>query len=519
MSPTIQLLDHEPVTFKQARSKDFNVIHRHNHIALALKLYTSLWSERDTIASIVRAQLGLEDEANCLVTFPQEWIRGKFNVCVPVEVHSRQFTGKLIMRCPLPFAVAETMYPGTIEEKLRGEIGAYVWMQQNCADIRIPRLYGFSIASRHFVHEAQLPWYSRILRVMKRWLLSILPYPSLSHSPTPSRYAPKHISAQLPTQYMLLEYIGPDTGEMLSKTWAAQRNDQSRRKRLFSGLARIIVSLSRVPQPRIGSFEFHDDCTVTLTNRPAFAATALLENCGAKRSIPVRRTYSSTEPFISDMITLHDNYFYGNQSAVDDEHDCRNQMAVRALLRTISHHYIRNECRDGPFLPQLTDLHQSNIFVDKDWEVTCLLDLEWLCALPPEALSAPYWLTGQDISELVDNDESQNLTEYNSVRQEFMQALKEEESKTRLAWPLTSIMEDMWQSSGTWFWCSLKSDNGAYYLLNSHLCPRFSSDLFGNIVGVFSNFWREGADQTIAKKVADFAQYEQDLGRLFEGPA
>ncbi|KAG5951304.1 hypothetical protein E4U53_003400 [Claviceps sorghi] len=303
------------------------------------------------------------------------------------------------MRCSLPFALAETIYPGTLEEKLRGEIGAYVWLQQNCTDIRVPRLYGFSISSLTVVFPN--PTSHEKVAFIDSTLSEAL-YP-----PTPSRYAPKQISFQLPTQYMLLEYIGPDTGEMLSKTWAKHRNDPSRRKRLFHGLARIIVSLSRVPQPRIGSFEFRDDCTVTLTNRPAFATTVLLENDGAHRSIPARRTYSSTGPFVADMITLHDNYFYHNQSAVDDEHDCSQPNGA------------------------------------KDWEVTCLLDLEWLCALPPETLSAPYWLTGQDISDLVDDDESQNLTEYNSVRQEFMRALKEEESKTKLTWPSTSIMEDM----------------------------------------------------------------------------
>jgi hypothetical protein len=32
--------------------------------------------------------------------------------------------------------------------------------------------------------------------------------------------------------------------------------------------------------------------------------------------------------------------------------------------------------RHGPFPLQLTDLHASNIFVDEDWNITCLIDLE-----------------------------------------------------------------------------------------------------------------------------------------------
>lgn len=147
MPSTIQL-DHELVTFEEARSRDFNVIHRYNQVALVKELYGLLWSEKDAIAATVQAQLG-QKEARCSVTSPREWIRGKFNICIPIEVKSRLFEGKLIMRCPVPSALAESQYPGTITEKLRSEIGAYVWMQQNCQDIRIPRLLGFSILDRH----------------------------------------------------------------------------------------------------------------------------------------------------------------------------------------------------------------------------------------------------------------------------------------------------------------------------------------------------------------------------------
>ncbi|KZZ96868.1 hypothetical protein AAL_04097 [Moelleriella libera RCEF 2490] len=151
MPSTIQL-DHELVTFEEARSRDFNVIHRYNQVALVQELYGLLWSEKDAIAATVQAQLG-QKEARCSVTSPREWIRGKFNICIPIEVKSRLFEGKLIMRCPMPSALAESQYPGTITEKLRSEIGAYVWMQQNCQDIRIPRLLGFSILDRHISYH------------------------------------------------------------------------------------------------------------------------------------------------------------------------------------------------------------------------------------------------------------------------------------------------------------------------------------------------------------------------------
>ncbi|KAK9438802.1 Aminoglycoside phosphotransferase [Metarhizium brunneum] len=505
MASTIPLLDHESVTFEEAKNLDFNVIHRHNQVALAKQLYHDLWSHRESIATITKKQLGLDAGAECSVALPQDWIRGKFNVCIPIEVKSRRLGRRVLMRCPMPFALRDS---ASLDEKLRGEVGAYLWMQEHCPDIRIPQLYGFSTSNGHFTHEARLPWYMRLRRIVLRLFRSVFQHPALSS------YAPMTSPTTLPTQYMLLDYIGQDVGQMLSSTWNIHRHDPSHRNLLFHGLARIMISLARIPQPRIGSFRFHDDCTVTLTNRPSFAATALLENWGAEPSIDHEETYCSTESYVADMITLHDNYFYSNESAADDEHDCRAQMAIRTMLRTLSHNYIKREYRNGPFLLQLTDLHQSNVFVDDDWNITCLLDLEWLCALPPEALSAPYWFTGRSIDGIVDNHEGQNLTEYDGIRKEFMRAFSEEESRFKLVWPLSRIMEEMWQSKGTWFWHSLESVNGAYYLVYDHLVPQFSESISG-LDKSFALLWRRKSQHIVEKKISDFNGYTQKLGRLY----
>ena len=62
----------------------------------------------------------------------------------------------------------------------------------------------------------------------------------------------------------------------------------------------------------------------------------------------------------------------------------------------------------------------SNIFVDKEWNMTYLINLEWICSLPPEMLNALYWLTGRFINEI----EAEYLNEFNKVSREFMDILK-----------------------------------------------------------------------------------------------
>lgn len=63
----------------------------------------------------------------------------------------------------MPHTLAESKYPGIVDENLRAEVGTYAWMQQQCSDIRIPHLYGFGFSDhRHvsyyaYCHAASMP--------------------------------------------------------------------------------------------------------------------------------------------------------------------------------------------------------------------------------------------------------------------------------------------------------------------------------------------------------------------------
>lgn len=199
-----------------------------------------------------------------------------------------------------------------------------------------------------------------------------------------------------------MEYVGSHVGQRLSDTWGQQRQDPTHLETLSRSLARIVLSLSQVPQLRIGSFRFNDNGTITLTNRPLTCSTMILESEGTPRTMRTSETYGCIDPFVADMISLHDNRLLSNPSATDDEADCRSLMVVRAMLRTMTHHFVRRERRNGSFGVQLTDLHPGNILVDANWNITCILDLGEMCALPLEMVSVPYWLTGGSISDLAE---------------------------------------------------------------------------------------------------------------------
>ncbi|OBT65052.1 hypothetical protein VE03_05186 [Pseudogymnoascus sp. 23342-1-I1] len=204
--------------------------------------------------------------------------------------------------------------------------------------------------------------------------------------------------------------------------------------------------------------------------------------------------------------------FLSNPNAAYDKDDCRSQMAAKGLLRMLSHHYVDRKRRNGPFYLQFTNLHASNIFVDEQWNITCLIDLEWVCALPAEMLAVPYWLTGHGIDEIVDD----NLHEFDMIRQEFMKIFEAEETNIapRDTPMLATIMQEGWESDGVWLWHCLTSINAMISLVEDHLSPRFSR-LSSKTEEIISQYWCPDSAEVVERKVADYNGYKKDLEALF----
>ncbi|KAK0656664.1 hypothetical protein B0T16DRAFT_42667 [Cercophora newfieldiana] len=220
---------------------------------------------------------------------------------------------------------------------------------------------------------------------------------------------------------------------------------------------------------------------ITLTNQPLISTTMVFENSGTPRTIQPHQLYQSPIAFASDMLTLHDNYLLHYRHAVRDDEEARERMAIRTLLRAVIHHFVLPDCRNGPFLLQPTDLHQSNIFVDKDWNVTCLIDLEWICALPVEMLAVPYWLTDCSIDNIIDD----NYGPFDKARQAFLAAMDEEIKTIPPAHsiPIIRTMQDSWVPKTVWFWACIRSLNGWLFLFEDHIVPKFcaSKDLIKGV--------------------------------------
>ena len=161
MPATLQIIDREDLTLDDALAEERNVINQHSYGPATKSLYLELWKRRSSIAAIVKHHLALGEQDTCEVLSPKHWMRGSFNVCVFVKVDSSDSSREVIFRCPMPHKLAEARYPGSVDEKSGCEIGAYIWVEENCPEIRSPHLFGFGfLDGRHVwlpfpLHQAQ----------------------------------------------------------------------------------------------------------------------------------------------------------------------------------------------------------------------------------------------------------------------------------------------------------------------------------------------------------------------------
>ena len=303
---------------------------------------------------------------------------------------------------------------------------------------------------------------------------------------------------------------------MLSDTLKDFRGtDQNRMQNLCRGISRIMLSLASKAQSRIGSLRFNDDGSTTIANRPLFCTNSILESEGAPKT--VNRTYTTSGTFIDDMLRFREEAFRAQPNAVNDEEDCRLQMFHMILLRLWKTQFA--DCHsEGPFVLQLTDFHASNIFVDDEWNIVALIDLEYICALPPSMMNVPYWLSVDAIDDISDQGDA-----FDKMHEAFVDKLRVEERsfshehELRLA----SAIQESWTNYSCWYYRCLTSINGMAYCLEDHLYKKFSFKPSPNeerrCAKIMSSFWSQDSKIFVEQKLRDKARYDEDMARHFDG--
>ena len=163
--PKLKTLDSE-VVFDEAVQEEHNMLQRLTYWQKKFDFLSYLHQQRAKIEALVSSHLGLKRPEDCQLTQPVDWIHGSFNICLPVNVSgwSKHPGKRVIVRFPLPYKTGELEYPGNADEKLRCEAATYVWIEENCPDVPIPRLWGFAFSDGHSVSDHQGLEFSLLIR-------------------------------------------------------------------------------------------------------------------------------------------------------------------------------------------------------------------------------------------------------------------------------------------------------------------------------------------------------------------
>ncbi|TAQ86259.1 hypothetical protein B7494_g5429 [Chlorociboria aeruginascens] len=507
-SPWLPLLT-KNITLEEALDEDDDILSELSYPENRVTFYLTLSDHRREIEAIVSFHLGVPKDACKVAEDYKEWVQGSFNACIPVYIDdSAKFpVKKVFIRFPLLYKVGELQCPGNAEEKLRSEVATYIWIQSNCPDIPIPCLRGFGFPGGwSFTNPENAPRWNRIswcFRRMASWLF---------RSSVPSRYVGRQSPYDIGFGYLIVDAV--EKGEMLSLSWKTQQNDRDRRTNLFKDLSRFMLSLDRSPFPRIGSLTINDQGIVSLTNRPLTYTMQQLENLGVPTGIPRDRTYSSVDMYLLDTLAYHDNRMRHMPNSVHNTQDGQGQLSALTIMRALLRSLTNPDLRYGPFVLTLTDTHPSNIFVDSDWHITAMIDLEWACARPIEMQYPPFWLTSKPLTSRCGED----LEAFNSLRLEFLDAFQAEERLLGKAdTPYTRIMQKGWEIGSYWYLTALDYPDKLYGIYLSQIIERFAkledgTDEFDRTV---SAYWSTGAVEFIAAKVKDKELYSSRLRQRF----
>ncbi|KAM3535452.1 hypothetical protein MY4038_001324 [Beauveria bassiana] len=236
----------------------------------------------------------------------------------------------------------------------------------------------------------------------------------------------------------------------------------------------------------------------------------MAENEGVSLRIPRQRTYLEVESYLSDLLSLQDAKLQEQPNSILDTEDGRRQMAAIVALRATMHRFIDPDLRQGPFYLTLTDLHQSNIFVDEQWNIKAIIDLEWTHTLPAEMQTPPYWLTSRAVDGL---REPHHLEEYQKALEEYLRVYRDEEIKRNGSTRQADLQRRTWHSGSFWFFKAATIPKGMYNIFNGHIQPMFNEyhpemSIFND---VFYWYWGLQASDLIERKLEEREKYVNEL--------
>lgn len=307
---------------------------------------------------------------------------------------------------------------------------------------------------------------------------------------------------------------------MLSESWDANHSNPQLQENLQRSLARTMLSLASIHLPRIGSFRLNNKGYLVLENRPLSVQWTIHQNEGLPLELESTTTFSSVKEYVLFHLATFENRLLHQPNSVVDKNDAYWQISSLAGAKLVLPQLFRKELDSGPFALCLTDLHRSNIFVDDDWNITSIIDLEFACSLPVEFAQPPYWLSGGLIEDVKPD-------EFGPKHARFVDLLASEEESlcTRASYGerLSVTMRKGWANGTFWGALAIRNPIGFTTVFWERILPQYfsftSDELSGKIdYTFFARLWRRGVCDIIEQKLRDKTEYDGKLAAAFLEP-
>ncbi|KEQ72282.1 hypothetical protein M436DRAFT_73985 [Aureobasidium namibiae CBS 147.97] len=435
-------------------------------------IHDKLIARTSQIERLISRHLGIP--ANDFALYPPSaWIEGGFNICLPIDIknsHNVRLPSGAVIRFPLPYNAGESFIPGTLDEKLCCEAATYFTAVEN------------ESLHRRFVWQIRRLW------------------------------NPHSRSDLTDTGYLLLEWV--EDGKMLSSSWHEKMEDPERRRNLYHGLAKILLRLANVPLARIGSWTMDNDGDISLTNRPIFDLQISWNRHAIPTEVSRNTTYTSAASYVHDKLRFQEQRLIHQPNSILSVNDGTHQLAALVGMRALLPRFFTTQSDSGPFVLSLPDLHRSNIFVDDDWNVTGVIDLEFAPVVPQEMVTAPAWLTGRGVDEL----EGESLEQFRKRYDEFVRVLEIEEKAVSQNDSSSQRLRRDLDTGMFWYVLALSTINAYPGIFAQHLMPRFFPQEFQlHIEGAsLSRLWGEDVDDFITRKLDDNENYKVAIRDIFD---
>ncbi|KAI1139611.1 kinase-like domain-containing protein [Hypoxylon sp. FL0543] len=248
--------------------------------------------------------------------------------------------------------------------------------------------------------------------------------------------------------------------------------DEEKLEHLYSQMANILLQLSNLRFPRIGSLIEDSNNEISVSARPL---TQNMNDVVEFTNMPPSllptpsQTFSSAGDWYMFLADLHMKQLaFQHNDAVEDEEDARDKYVARQLFRNLAREgsIPTSSVADDDFRLWSEDLTPSNVLVDSNLRVVGVVDWEFAHAAPADfVFDPPWWLLLLEPEYWTDGYESFKEA-YEPRLKTFLKVLEAEERKMAASLdervrmlslnasrktesPLSQRMRESWEK-GTW---------------------------------------------------------------------